>query len=183
MWESQICPRDAASVGNCKSMAAVLKFLEGALTSLLTNQQSVNGKPRGKMDDSLPGRRGAFELLWYSAHSDGSSFDGANLLAFCWLQKVLLFFPSYCKLHGFFSFFWGCGGVAALNNFRRATQYFVSHPATYPAALWCLCPCRCLATGVGAELMAAGASGGPDICGPPRPSVGFTTLVLLFSEM
>lgn len=54
MWESQMCPRDVASVGNCKSMAAVLKFLEGALTSLLANQQSVNGKPRGKMDDSLP---------------------------------------------------------------------------------------------------------------------------------
>lgn len=27
--------------------------------------------------------------------------------------------------------------------------------------------------------MTAGASGGPDICGPLRPSVGFTTLVIV----
>lgn len=54
MCESEIRPRDAASVGNCKSMAALLKFLKSALTSLLANQRSVNGKPRGKMDDSQP---------------------------------------------------------------------------------------------------------------------------------
>lgn len=96
MWETKICPRDAASVGNCKSMAAAQSFC----AHLPLRLPAVCKWKIHREDGWQPAcRRGSFKPVWYLVHNDARCLVlqifchfayGINLLTWTFLNFTSL---------------------------------------------------------------------------------------------